>query len=85
MTLKHALLATVILTAAAPAVAQTTPPKPDVPAPRADPGIVAQPKLGVVQTPKSDPGMTIAPPQTGTGTVIPPPGTPHNNPALVPK
>lgn len=83
--IKHALLATVVLTAAAPAMAQGTPPKPTVPAPHADPGIMATPTPGVVPAPKADPGITVPPPQSGKGTVIPPPGTPGNNPALVPK
>ena len=84
MMLKHALLATAIL-AAAPALAQTTPPKPAVPAPQADPGIVVPPKPGIVVPPKTDPAMTVPAPQSGKGTVIAPPGTPGNNPALVPK
>ena len=87
MTLKHAFLATAILAAsAAPALAQgAPPPKPDVPAPHADPGIVATPTPGVIPAPKTDPGIAVPPPQSGKGTVIPPPGTPGNNPAVVPK
>jgi len=84
MILKHGLFAITIL-AAAPALAQTTPPKPAVPAPGADPGIVVPPNPGVVPAPKTDPGMTVPAPQAGKGTVIPPPGTTGNNPAIVPK
>ena len=34
-----------------------------------------------------DPGMTVSPPRTGTGTtpVIPPPGSPGGNGAVIPK
>ena len=87
MTLKPWLLATVFLsTAALPAVAQQVgPPKPAVPSPQTDPGIVAKPTPGVVRPPNTDPGMAMPPPRNGTETVIPPPGTPHNNPMLVPK
>ena len=86
MTLKHAILSTVILAApVAPALAQTPAPKPDVPAPHADPGIVAAPNAGIIPAPKTDPGMTVPPPQSGKGTVISPPGTPSNTPSVVPK
>ncbi len=84
MTFKQAFVATIILTAATPVLAQGTPPKPDVPAPHADPGIVAQPKPGIAPSPKTDPGIAVPAPQTGRGAVIPPPGI-YRNPAPVPK
>lgn len=42
---------------------------------------------GTVQPPAVDPGITMPPPAHGTGTmpVIPPPGTPGGNQAVVPK
>jgi hypothetical protein len=86
MILKSTLLAAAILAAvSAPVLAQTTAPKPRVPAPQADPGIVTPPHTGVVPAPKTDPGMTVPAPQNGKGTVIPPPGTPGNTPAVIPK
>jgi hypothetical protein len=87
MMLKSLLLATAMLTAAAiPSMAQvTTVPKPAVPAPRADRGMITQPQHGVVRPPNTDPGIAVPPPHNGTATVIPPPGTPGNNPTLVPK
>ncbi len=43
---------------------------------------------GTIKPPSDvDPGMTAAPPDTGRGSmrVIPPPGSPENNPAVKPK
>jgi hypothetical protein len=85
MTLKHAFLVTAIMAAASPALAQGTTPKPAVPAPQADPGIVTTPRSGVVPAPKTDPGINVPAPQSDKGAVIPPPGTLGNNPALIPK
>jgi hypothetical protein len=86
MTLKHLLLTTAFMTVAAgAAMAQGAPaPKPALPAPHADPGMIARPPA-VVRPLNTDPGMTVAPPRNGTATVIPPPGTPGNNPTVVPK
>ena len=66
-------------------LAQVPSPKPAVPAPRADPDMVTRPQPGVVRPPVTDPGMAVPPPRNGTATVIPPPGTPGNNPAIIPK
>ena len=42
---------------------------------------------GMIKPPNVDPGMTVAPPATGTATtpVIPPPGSPGGNRSVVPK
>lgn len=42
---------------------------------------------GTVKPPSVDPGMTVAPPRNGSGTmpVIPPPGSPGGNQSVVPK
>ena len=86
MTLKHLVLTTAFMaTAVGSAMAQTTAPQPAIPSPQADPGMMTKPPAAVVRPPNTDPGMTVAPPHNGTATVIPPPGTRGNNPAIVPK
>ena len=87
MTLKPGLLTTAFLaTAISTAMAQGAPaPKPAVPTPHADPGMITKPPAAVMHPPSTDPGMTVTPPHNGTAAVIPPPGTPGNNPTVVPK
>ena len=86
MTRMHAFLAAAFL-AAMPgaALAQVAAAKPEVPAPRGDPAIEAKPGNGVIRPANPDPGITVPPARGGAMAVVPPPGTPGGNPAVIPK
>ncbi len=85
-----ALLAVAVLVAGVPAQVQAgapgaAPTEPDKPTPKAPPGKHAKPPDGLVHPGNPDPGMAITPPKTGTMQVVPPPGSPGGNPAVIPK
>lgn len=67
------------------AQAQAVPAQPEPPAPRTDPGIEIKPQTGVIQPGKTDPGFTRPPAPGDSRTVVPPPGSPGGNPAVIPK
>jgi hypothetical protein len=83
----------------APATPQANPTVPVAPPtpPSAPPERIAPPvdnlsnqlsqQKGTITPPNVDPGMTVSPPRSGTGTmpVIPPPGSPGGNQSVVPK
>jgi hypothetical protein len=70
---------------AVPANAQGTAPgtTPSRPVPDANPE--KDPKPPVIHPGNPDPGIAVRPPKTGTMPVVPPPGTPGGNPAVIPK
>jgi hypothetical protein len=84
--LSFAILAGAVVPAYAQAGASgATPTVPAKPVPKEDPEKDAKPPASIIHPGNPDPGIAITPPKTGTMQVVPPPGSPGGNPALIPK